>query len=155
MYSLIPFIIVLIIIGLELIPLLIGGSLYSAVMTNGIAVGGLEKILWALVFLILALVSLYLITSTIFALYIVTLPDMTPMKALRSARQLVRHRRWLVMRKVLFLPVIIIFIALIIMVPVILLITPAASWIFLIFSLACLVFIHSYLYALYRELLNE
>jgi hypothetical protein len=155
MYSLIPFIIVLIIIGLELIPLLIGGSLYSAVMTNGIAVGGLEKILWALVFLILALVSLYLITSTIFALYIVTLSDMTPMKALRSARQLVRHRRWLVMRKVLFLPVIIIFIALIIMVPVILLITPAASWIFLIFSLGCLVFIHSYLYALYRELLNE
>jgi hypothetical protein len=155
MYPLVSFIIVLIIIGLELIPLLIGGSLYSVVMTNGIAVGGPEKTLWALVFVVLALASLYLITSTIFALYIVTLPDMTPMKALRSARQLVKRRRWLVMRKVLFLPLAIISAALIIMVPIILLITVAASWIFLILSLACLVFIHSYLYALYRELLNE
>jgi len=155
MYPLVSFIIVLIIVGLELIPLLIGGSLYSVVMTNGIAVGGLEKTLWGLVFAVFALASLYLITSTIFALYIVTLPDMTPMKALRSARQLVKRRRWLVMRKVLFLPLAIILAALIIMVPIILLITVAASWIFLILSLFCLVFIHSYLYALYRELLNE
>jgi len=155
MYPLVPFIILLVIIGLELIPLLIGGSLYSTVMNNGIAVGGPEKALWGLVFVIMALISLYMITSTIFALYIVTLPDMTPIKAMRSARQLVRGRRWLVMRKILFLPLVIILVALVVMVPVILVVTAAASWIFLIFSLACLIFIHSYLYALYRELLNE
>ena len=155
MYPVIPFIAVLLVLGLGLIPMLIGGSIYSAVITNGIAVGALEKSLWALMFAVLSLVSFYLISSTIFALYIVTLPDMTPMKAIRSARQLVKRRRWLVMRKVLFLPFIIGVVALIIMVPIILLITVAASWIFLIFSLLCLVFIISYLYALYRELLNE
>lgn len=155
MYPLIPFILVLIVIGLELIPMLIGGSLYSAVVTNGLSVGSFETFVWVAVFIVLSLVSLYLITSTLFGLYIVTLSNMTPLKALRSARQLVRRRRWLVMRKILFLPLFIIAIALIIMIPVILLVTVAASWVFLIFSLVCLVFIHSYLYTLYRELLNE
>ncbi len=155
MYPVIPFLGVLLVLGLDLIPMLIGGSIYSAVITNGIAVGGLEKTLWALMFALLSLVSFYLIASTIFALYIVTLPDMTPMKALRSARQLVKGRRFIVMRKVLFLPLIICVVALVIMVPIILLATVAASWIFLLFSLICLVFIQSYLYALYRELLNE
>jgi uncharacterized membrane protein YidH (DUF202 family) len=155
MYPVIPFILVLLVIGLELIPLLIGGSIYATVTNNGIAVGALEKMLWVLMFAGLSFISLYLITSSIFALYIVTLPDMTPMKALRSARQLVKRRRWLVMRKMLFLPLVIVVVALIIMVPIILLITAAATWIFLIFSLLCLVFIHSYLYSLYRELINE
>ena len=155
MYPVIPFILVLLVIGLELIPMLIGGSVYATVTTNGIAVGVSEKMLWALMFAILSFVSLYLITSSIFALYIVTLPDMTPMKALRSARQLVKRRHWLVMRKMLFLPLVIVIVAMIIMVPIVLLITAAATWIFLIFSLVCLVFIHSYLYALYRELINE
>ena len=154
MYPLIPFIMILIIIGLELIPLLIGGSLYSEVMTNGIAVGALEKSLWALQFIALAIVSLYMMTSTLFALYIVTLPDMTPLKAIRSARELVRGRRWEVMRKILFMPLFVILVALVIMIPVILLITAAASWIFLVLSLMCLVFIHSYLYGVYRELLE-
>ena len=56
-----------------------------------------------------------------FALYIVTLPDMTPMKALRSARELVRYRRWTVLRKVLFLPLMLLVVAAIIMVPIIIL----------------------------------
>jgi hypothetical protein len=155
MYPIIPFIIVLVVIGLELIPLLIGASVYSAVTSNGLSVGGFETTLWALGFAGLSLISLYLISSSIFGLYIVTLPDMTPLKALRSARQLVKRRRWLVMRKMLFMPLAIVVVALIIMVPVVLLITVAASWIFLVFSLVCLVFIHSYLYALYRELINE
>jgi hypothetical protein len=155
MYPVIPFILILVVVGLELIPLLIGASVYSAVTTNGISVGGLETTFWAIGFAVMALVSLYLITSSIFALYIVTLPDMTPLKALRSARQLVKRRRLIVMRKILFLPLIIVIGALIIMVPVVLLVTVTASWIFLILSFICLVFIHSYLYALYRELINE
>ena len=155
MYPVIPFILILIVVGLELIPLLIGASIYSVVTNNGISVGDLQTTFWGIGFAVLCLISLYPITSSIFALYIVTLPDMTPMKALRSARQLVKRRRLLVMRKILFLPLVIIIAALVIMVPVVLVVTIAASWIFLILSFLCIVFIHSYLYALYRELINE
>jgi hypothetical protein len=106
MYPLIPFILVLIVVGLQLLPLLIGSTLYSLVISNGIAVNFIEKLIWLLVFALLALWTLYMLSSSLFALYIVTLPDMTPLKALRSARELVRHRRWTVLRKILCLPVI-------------------------------------------------
>ena len=89
MYPLIPFILVLLVCCLQLLPLIIGSSLYSLVVSNGIAVQPIEKFVWALLFASLALLSLYMITSSLFALYISTLPDMTPMKALRSARELV------------------------------------------------------------------
>jgi hypothetical protein len=155
MYPLIPFILVLIAVGLQLIPLLIGSLLYGTVTTNGIAVYFAEKLLWALLYAALALLSLYMISSSLFALYIVTLPDMTPLKALRSARELVRYRRWTVLRKVLWLPLLLLVVAAIIMVPIIILLTPLAQWVFFLLTMFALVAVHAYMYTLYRELLNE
>lgn len=153
MYPLIPFILVLVVIALQLLPLIIGNWFFHIVMANSIAVTLLEKFLWGLLFALLALLSIYMVCSSVFALYIVTLPDMTPLKALRSARQLVLHRRWSVIRKVLFLPIILIIISAIIMVPLILWLTPAAQWVFFGLTMVTLVVVHSYMYTLYRELL--
>lgn len=155
MYPLIPFILVLIVVGLQLIPLLIGSGLYSLVISNGIAVHAIEKVLWALLFIALALWSLYMLTSSLFALYIVTLPDMTPIKALRSARELVRNRRWRVLRKILWLPLVLLVTAAIIMLPIIIWLAAAAQWVFFLLTMFGLVAIHAYMYTLYRELLNE
>jgi hypothetical protein len=152
-YPLIPFILVLLVIGLQLIPLLLGSWVYGTVISNGIAVTSLEKLLWALFFFLLAVFSLYMICSSLFALYIVTLPDMTPMKALRSARQLVLYRRWTVLRKILFLPFAILLLAAVIMFPLIIFATPLAEWVFFALSMFVLVVVHSYMYTLYRELL--
>lgn len=153
MYPLIPFILVLLVIGLQLIPLLIGSALYSTVISNGIAVYAIEKFLWALLFFLMALLSLYMISSSVFALYIVTLPDMTPMKALRSARELVRFRRWTILRKILFLPLILLIVAGAVMLPVIALATPAAQWLFFVITMLAVAVVHAYMYTLYRELL--
>lgn len=155
MYPLVPFMLVLIVCGLQLIPLLVGSTVYSLVIGNGIAVYFVEKLVWALLFGLLALLSLYMLSSSLFALYIVTLPDMTPMKALRSARQLVRYRRWTVLRKIVCLPVILLSIAAIIMVPIIVLLTPLAQWVFFLLTMFALAAVHTYMYTLYRELLNE
>jgi hypothetical protein len=155
MYPLIPFILVLIIIGLQLIPLLIGSLLYGIVTTNGIAVHFVEKLLWALLYAALALLSLYLLSSSLFSLYIVTLSDMTPLKALRSARQLVGRRRWTVLRKILWLPLLLLVGAAIIMVPIIIWLTALAQWVFFLLTMFALVAVHAYMYVLYRELLNE
>lgn len=65
MYPLIPFILVLFAIGLQLLPLIIGATLYNQVINNGIAVGFFEKLVWIVIFGILTLMSLYMILSLI------------------------------------------------------------------------------------------
>jgi hypothetical protein len=152
-YPLIQFVLVLLVIGLQLIPFALANFLYSIVIGGGLAVTIIEKALWLLLLFLLALLSLYMIASSFFALYIVTLPDMTPMRALRSAREIVRFRRWTVLRKLLVLPVILLVGAGLIMLPLILFLTPIAEWIFFGLSMAGIIFVHSYGYALYRELL--
>lgn len=152
-YPLIPFVLVLLVVGLQLIPLSIGSWLYSTVINNGIAVTALEKFIWIMLFFLLAVLSLYMICSSLFALYIVTLPNMTPMRALRSARQLVLHRRFLILRKILFMPLALLILGAIIMIPLIIFLTFAAEWIFFLLSMFVLTVVHAYMYTLYRELL--
>lgn len=155
MYPLVPFILVLLVIGLQMIPLLIGAMLYNLVVSQGIAVYFAEKLAWGLLYAASALLTFYMITSSVFALYIATLPDMTPMKALRSARELVRFRRWTVLRKVLALPVILLVVAAVIMLPIIIVLTPLAQYVFFLLTMFALVGVHAYMYTLYRELLHE
>ena len=118
MFPLIPFILSLLIIALQLIPIAIGSTIYSVVSTS-VAAGVWEKIFWGGVYAGLALWSGYMLSSSIFAAYIVTLPDMTPLGALRSAQKLVQGRRWTVIRKLLFLPIALLLSAAAIMLPII------------------------------------
>jgi hypothetical protein len=155
LYPLVPFILVLLFIGLELLPLLLGSLLLSVVTTNGIIIGTFEELVLIVIFLALALLSLYLISSSIFGLYIVTLPDMTPMKALRSARELVGKRRWIVLRKILGLPFLLLIVSVVIMLPIILWLSVLAQWLFFLLTMVALLAVHAYLYTLYRELLND
>lgn len=153
MNQFVPFMLVLAAVALQLLPAFFGAFLYVQIATNGVAATGLELALWAGVFFVLAVTSLYMLCSSLFALYVVSLPGMTPLAALRSARNLVRHRRWTVIRKILFLPAALIVLAGIIVIPLIMFATPLATWMFLVLSIAVIAVIHSYMYALYRALL--
>ncbi len=153
MGPIIPFILVLVVIGLQLLPLSIGSSLYSTVINNGLAVATLEKVLWFIMLVLLCLVTLYMISSSIFALYIVTLPKMTPLKSLRSARDLVRYRRWMVMRKIITLPILILLFFGLIVMPAIIFLPRFAELIFFSLTLFILPVAHTYIYTLYRKLL--
>ncbi len=151
--QLVPFLLVLIVIGLELLPLMLANFLYGTIFGGGLAVTPIEKGLWLIFFVLLVVLSIYMVASSIIALYIVTLPDTTPMQALRSARELVRFRRWMIIRKLLFLPFILIVLAGVIILPVIIVAPVLAEWLFFGLSLFGLVVVHSYIYHLYRELL--
>lgn len=155
MYPLVQFILVLVVVALQLLPLAIGSTIYALVINNGIAAHTSEQIFWGAIFAVSAFTTFYMLTSSLFALYIVTLPDMTPMKALRSARSLVRHRRLAVLRKLLWLPIALLLAAALIMVPIIMLLTPLARWIFFVLTMSALTAVHAYMYTFYRELLNE
>lgn len=151
----VPFLLVLGVIALQLVPLTIGTWLYGIVISQFIAVTMLEKVLWFMLFALLGLLSIYMVSSSIFALFIVALPQMTPMKALRSARKLVLHRRWVVMRKVLFLPVVMLLMLGAIMLPFLLWLPGLAEAVYFILTIVGLPFAVTYIYGLYRELLNE
>lgn len=152
-YPLIPFLLVLFVIGLQLIPFAIGGWLFATVSVGGLAVHAAEQVMWAAMFFLLALLSLYMISSSIFAAYIVTLPGMRPMQALRSARELVRLRRWAVIRKILFLPLALSLIGLVVLLPIAIFLTPLAEFSVILYALFSVIFFHSYMYGLYRSLL--
>ena len=84
-----------------------------------------------------------------------TLPDMTPLAALRSAKGVVRYRRWTILRKILWLPMVLLIITAIIMLPVIAFVASLAQWVLFFLSMTGLVVVNVYMYILYRELLNE
>jgi hypothetical protein len=107
MTPLIPIMLVLMAIGLQLLPMTLGVTVFSVVQQNGLAVTIIESVIWGLLALLLTLLTFYWLSSSIFALIIVTLPKMTPIKALKSAKKVVAFRRWLLMRKLFLLTIII------------------------------------------------
>ncbi|MBI5357851.1 hypothetical protein HZB74_03325 [Candidatus Saccharibacteria bacterium] len=152
-YPLVPFILVLVVVSIQLIPFLIGSFLSSVVFSTGIAVTAAEKILWILIFGLLTLLSLYMIISSAFALYIVTLPDMTPMRALRSARGLVLHRRLSIGLRIIGLPITTLLLYVLILLPIIFVLPALAVPVFICLTGLVLFIVHAYMYNLYRALL--
>jgi hypothetical protein len=152
MYPFIQFLVVIFVAVIQLLPVIVAGYVYNLV-TSGIAATGVESLLWAVTFALFGVLSLYMLSSSLFALYIVCLPDMQPMEALKSARELVRYRRWTVMRKLIFLPIFLLVSGAILIIPLIYFAPVIAGITFLLTSMFGLPIIHGYIYRLYRELL--
>ena len=152
MYPLVPFTLLMLLIIVQLLPIIVGLALYGLVK-NGVGAPGFEMILWAILVFLLIVWSLYMLTASLVSLYIVCLPDMAPMAAFKSARELVKGRRWTIMRKVIFLPFFLFIAEGIIIIPIIFLATPLAQLALFLVAMADLVVINSYMYRLYRELL--
>jgi hypothetical protein len=105
------------------------------------------------IFIPLAAWSFYMISSSIFAIYIVSLPDTEPRAALRSAKKLVRGRRWEVIPKILFLPLFVLVVMGIIVIPLIVWAAFLVAPVFYALSMLTVLFVHTYLYCLYRRLI--
>lgn len=153
MTPLIPFLLVIVVIGLQLIPFTVGSSIYAIVVNTGLAVTSIEKVFWVLFVALLGILSLYMITSSVFAMYAVTLPNMTPMRALRATRNLVRHRRWTVLRKLFVIPLVFLLLLAAVTLPIIAYVPALAEFVFFIITLAVLPLLHAYVYNFYRKLL--
>jgi hypothetical protein len=102
----------------------------------------------------LAAWSFYMVSSSIFALYIVTLPEVQPREALRSAKNLIKYRRRLIIPKIIFLPFFVLAVMAVIIIPLILFASAIVAPVFYLLSMLSVLFIHSYLYSLYRSLLG-
>lgn len=154
MAPLIPFLLVVAVIIIQLLPVTIGGLVLATVSTSIFTDAALATIFTAVIFVLLAAWSLYMVSASVFALYIVTLPDVQPRQALRSARELVRFRRLTVLRKVFFMPIFILVVMAAIIVPLILYASGIVPVVFYVLSMLAILFIHTYLYSLYRGLIE-
>jgi len=153
MTPLIPFLLVVAVIIVQLLPVTIGATVLAAIATSVFTGSGAATFVSAVAFIGLAIWSIYMVSASVFALYIVTLPDIQPRQALRSAKDLVRYRRLAVIRKVFFLPLLILAIMAVIMVPLILYVPFIVPAVFYALSMMAILFVHTYLYSLYRGLI--
>lgn len=153
--QLVPFMGVCALLVVQLMPALIVASLYSTMQTGGLLVGWLQSSIGFVILCAGLGWTLFMLSSTLFALYIVTLPNAKPRESMRAAKELVRYRRVFVMRKVLFLPAALLLFAATVLLPLIIFVPIAAEILFLIFTILLLGVVHSYLYTLYRSMINE
>lgn len=153
MTPLVPFLLVIAFIFIQLLPMTFGSAALVAVASSLGAISGFWLFVFGFIFAVLAAWSIYMISASIFAVYIVTLPDMKPRDALRSAKKLVRYRRWPILRRIVFLALLLLIVMAVIIVPLILYATFLVVPVFYILSMLAFLFAHAFLYSLYRGLL--
>jgi hypothetical protein len=123
--------------------------------------------LFWIVALLLAVLSAYWVTSTFFALIIVTLPGMYPYQALKTASNLVIGRRLRILLRLVWMFVVTVVVWAVVMIPIITLYSwiksiwgailgfPTVPLTLLIMSAITVIWISSYVYLLYRKVVDN
>lgn len=157
MRPLVPFLLVIITLLIELIPMFIAVYVLNVAVSNALITSFAESAALYSVAFLLSVLSLYLVSGSFAALYIVTLPDAEPLKSIRSSHQLLAFHRWMVMRKLFMLGVYLLISAAIIFIPTIYFVPErlslVADAIFFSANIAAFGVAHAYVYRLYRSLL--
>jgi hypothetical protein len=151
----------------QLIPLAIAVIGFGAASESGLLSNGVEGLLFCVAAGLLIILSLYWITSTVFALIIVTLPGMYPYRAIKTAGDIVVGRRVRILMRLLWMAIVVIIFWAIVMIPVILIDTsiknalpaiqnfPTIPLFLLILSSMTVVWVSSYVYLLYRKVVSD
>lgn len=152
--QIVPYLIVLLFLGLQLMPMVVGNSVASAANANDLLNSSVERAFVITIVGLLSLLSLYLVTGSIFGLVIVSLTGTRPWESIRASNHLVIHRRWAAVRRVLMLLIFLTVGIAVVMIPALVLVTAVAEYIFYALSVLAFIFLHVYIYELYRELIK-
>lgn len=164
---LIPTLLLGIVLMLQLIPAAIAAIGISAAMPTGLISEGIEGMLFWAVVLLLVMLSLYWVTSTLIALVVVTLPGMYPLRALTTAHELVVGRRMRIVLRIVWLFCVTLVLWAVTLIPIIIFdawikgVWEAIEWVpvvpvaLLVASSASVVWIASYVYLLYRKVVDD
>lgn len=151
--QLIPLLMVLVVAMIQLVPFGIGSTLFGFVNESGIAVTGPEQIFWYGVLLASMLISAWLLIPTIFSMYIVTLPDASPIKSIKQGFSLVRFNRLKISFRILVLVICGLVLSAGVLIPLIVVFPTGAEVTYLLFSCGFMIFAHTYVYRLYRSII--
>lgn len=150
---LVSFTIILVIISIQLLPAIFASFLYTTAKNTGLLTTGFENFIFFAVMALVVLLCLYWATSAIIALYIVTLPGMYPLRALRSAKDLVVFRRFPIFIRIVALPILLLLIFGLILLAVVLLVPSLLVLVLNLLAIFTMPLFHTYLYKLYRSLI--
>lgn len=149
---------------IQSIPFAAGLLIQSA--TNG-SISGIEAMIFWIVSVLLAVLSLYWISTTMMALIVVTLPGMYPFQALRAAGDLVVGRRLRLLLRLAWLAVTILFAWLVVLLPAIIIENalsdkfqwvsslPIVPMLMLLLASLATVWASTYVYMLYRKVVDD
>jgi hypothetical protein len=158
---------VVLVLIVQLIPVGLAAVGYAAATSTGLLGGGVAAMLFWFVAALLVTLSLYWITSTFFALIIVTLPGMYPIKALKTAGDMVVGRRLRILLRILWMMVSIVIAGAVVFIPIILIDTglthiwpavanvPVVPISLTLFSVIAFIWAASYIYLLYRRVVDD
>lgn len=159
-------ILIALLVAVQLIPVALAVIGYNAASATGLLGGGVATMLFWLAVLLLGALSLYWVTSSLFAMIIVTLPGMYPYQAIRTAGDMVLGRRVKVLLRWLWMALMIVISGFVLIVPIILLdmglthLWPSLEWVpivpiaVLIWSACVAVWSGAYVYMLYRRIVD-
>lgn len=155
------------VIMIQLLPLALLVLIYNAAALTGLIDNGVEAMLFWTVAILLVVLTLYWMTSTIIAMVIVTLPGMYPFQAIKTAGDLVVGRRIRILYRFMWMALIVVIAWMVIAIPVILFdswlkaVVPAIQWlplvpvVVLFMSALTLMWTSSYVYLLYRRIVDD
>jgi len=153
MGPLIPFLGVIFVMMLEIVPAGLGGILLSTAQSSGVVTTSAEILAIGVVALLAFVLSIYLLSGSIFALYIVTLPSTPPIVAVRSSMRLLRIHRWRVLYRIIVFYILLLALGFVLVMPFIVWFPQFAEIAFFIISCGSFAVMHTYLYKLYRSML--
>ncbi|MEI7689420.1 MAG: hypothetical protein WCI79_00440 [Candidatus Saccharibacteria bacterium] len=151
----------------QLLPVALATIGYSAANTTGLLAGGVEAMLFWFAAGLLTLVSIYFLTSTVFALVIITLPGMYPTRAIKTAGDLVVGRRFRILLRFIWMGLVTMVSWAIIMIPIIIFdswlksVWSGIGWVpivpvfILVLSSLTVIWVSSYVYLLYRKVIDN
>lgn len=163
----VPTFLITLVLLVQLLPFAIAMIGFSSASMAGLLDNGVESMLFWIAIGLLILLSIYFITGTIFALVIATIPGMYPMKAISLSGDMVIGRRMRILLRLIWMLIVQIIFWIIFMVPTILMynwlssfwsvleIIPVVPSVLLMLSSITIVWCCSYVYLLYRKVVED
>lgn len=156
------------VIVLQLLPVALAAVGYSAAVSSGLLEnGGVESMMFWVAAVLLGVLSLYWISSSLFAMVIVTLPGMYPFKALRTSRRILIGRRVKFLFRFIWMVLFVLAVWVFVLVPVILLdgwiksvweqiaAVPIVPTALLLVGTFTVFWVSTYIYLLYRKVVDN
>ena len=158
--------IIAVIIAIQLIPVALALIAYNAALSSGLLAGGAASMLFWIGAALLCVLSMYWVTSSLFAMIIVTLPGTYPYQAIKAAGDIMVGRRIKMLLRWLWMALMVVIFWLVIMLPIILLdmgiksLWPAVQWLPIVpvavifMASISTVWVSAYVYLLYRKVVD-
>lgn len=153
----------LLVVGIaQLLPVALTVLIYMSATTSGLLDGGIETAMFSVALLLVVVLTLYFMTTTLFAMFIATIPGTYPMKAYKAARHIVAGQRLRLLLRLLWMVVIVLVADFMVLVPFVIIVNSVGggnSWAipiaYQLVVIASIVYGTAYSYLLYRRMIDD